>query len=111
MNAPATPWARAAVCGAAFFASQLLRGAEPSAFLDVIRARAATLPVLEASTEAGSPKFTVVRLNAVPIVTAGETFGAIRVICPPDKPLNLVWMFSDTSNIDEYGLDPSKGGR
>ncbi len=81
------------------------------AFLEVIRARAATLPVLETSAEAGSPKFTVVRFNALPIVAAGERYGAIRVVCPPDKPLSLAWFFSDTMNIDEYGLLSPTGAR
>jgi hypothetical protein len=81
------------------------------AFLEVIRARSATLPVLEASAEAGSPKFTVVRFNAPPILTAGERYGAIRVVCPADKPLSLAWFFSDTMNIDEYGLLSPTGAR
>lgn len=80
-------------------------------FLEAIRARAATLPVLEASTEAGSPKFIVVRLNAAPIAVAGERYGAVRVHCPPDKPLHLAWLFSDTTNIDEYGLLSVTGAR
>jgi len=81
------------------------------AFLEVIHARAATLPVLETSAEAGTPKFTVVRFNAPPILTAGERYGAIRVVCPPDKPLSLAWFFSDTMNIDEYGLLSPTGAR
>lgn len=80
-------------------------------FLEIIRARAATLPVLAASAEAGSPKFTVVRFNAPPIITAGERYGAIRVVCPPDKPCSLAWLFSDTTNIDEYGLLSPGGAR
>jgi hypothetical protein len=91
----------------AFFAS----AAEEGAFLEVVRARIATLPVLEASAEPGAPKFTVVRFNASPILTAGERYGAIRVTCPPGKPLSLAWLFSDTTNIDEYGLVSRDGVR
>ncbi len=80
-------------------------------FLEVIRARTATLPALEPSAEAGSPKFAVVRLNAPPILTAGARYGAVRVICPPDKPLSLAWLFADTTNIDEYGLLSPAGVR
>jgi hypothetical protein len=81
------------------------------AFLEIIRARAAALPVLDASLEAGSPKFTVVRFNAPPILTAGERYGAVRVVCPPGKPFSLAWLFADTTNIDEYGLLSPTGVR
>jgi hypothetical protein len=81
------------------------------AFLEVIRARAATLPVLDPSSVAGEPKFIVIRFNAPPILSAGERYGAVRLICPPEKPLCLAWLFSDTTNIDEYGLLASTGAR
>ena len=85
--------------------------AEEGAFLEVVRARIATLPVLEPGAAAGSPNFKVVRFNAPPIVVAGERYGAIRVTCPPDKPMSLAWLFSDTTNIDEYGLVSREGVR
>jgi len=92
------------------FASQT-RADEAAAFLEVVRGRIATLPEVPPSAEAGSPKFTVVRLNVVPIMTAGERYGAIRVTLPPDKPLSLAWLFSDTTNIDEYGMVSREGVR
>ena len=91
--------------------ASLAQAADEAAFLEVIRARLPFLPALEVSVEAGSPKFTVSRFNSPPIVTAGERYGAIRVITPPDKPLSLAWMFSDTTNIDEYGLLSRDGVR
>jgi hypothetical protein len=85
--------------------------AEEGAFLEIVRARIATLPALETSAEAGSPKFMVVRFNAPPILTAGERYGAVRLTCPHGKPLSLAWLFSDTTNIDEYGLLSREGAR
>lgn len=89
----------------------LARGAEDAAFLEIVRARIATLPVLEPSVEAGAPKFVVTRLNAPPILTVGERYGAVRLTCPPDKAVSLAWLFSDTTNIDEYGLVSREGVR
>jgi hypothetical protein len=89
----------------------LARADEEAAFLEIARARIATLPALEASAEAGSPKYTVFRFNAPPILTAGERYGAVRVTCPPDHPVSLAWLFSDITNIDEYGLVSREGVR
>lgn len=83
-------------------------GADASQVLDAIRAQAASLPVLPASREAGSPKFTVVRLNAPPIVVDGVCYGAARITCPPDVALDLIWLFSDITTIDAYDLVPLK---
>ncbi len=84
--------------------------AEGGNVVDVLRARVATLPVLVASAEAGSPTFTVVRFNEAAIITGGERYGAVRLVCPPGKPLSLAWMFSDIGNIDEYEFAPVRGG-
>jgi hypothetical protein len=89
----------------------LAQAADEGAFLEVIRARVTLLPALESSVEAGSPKFMVSRFNSPPILAAGERYGAIRVISPADKALSLAWMFSDTTNIDEYGLMSRDGVR
>jgi len=95
------------VCG--FFFAGIAR-AEDKSFVEVLRARGATLPLLAASEEVGSPKFTVVRFNAPPIQIAGERYGAVRVVCPPGKPVSLAWLFSDTGNIDEYDFVPLQSG-
>lgn len=95
------------VCG--FFFSGIIQ-AEDKSFVEVLRARGATLPLLAASEEAGSPKFTVVRFNAPPIQIAGERYGAVRVICPAGKSISLAWLFSDTGNIDEYDFVPLQTG-
>jgi hypothetical protein len=100
----------ATVVGMFWCVGLLAQEIKGGATIDVIRARAGTLPVLEASMEPGSPKLTVVRFNNPPIVTAGERFGAFRIICPLGKPLSLAWLFSDTGNIDEYDFAPLKGG-
>lgn len=85
--------------------------AEDDKFLGVLRSRLAELPVLTASSEPGSPRFTVMRLNAPSIYTGGERYGAVKVVCPVDQPVALCWLFSDTTNIDEYGLLSSEGVR
>ncbi len=95
------------VCG--FFFPAIIR-AEDKAFVEVLRTRAPMLPVLAASEEAGSPKFTVVRFNAPPIQIADERYGAVRVVCPPGKPMSLAWLFSDTGNIDEYDFTSVRAG-
>ncbi len=87
------------------------RGAEEAAFLEIVRARIATLPVLDTSSRPGAPNFTIVRLNAPPILAVAERYGAVRVTCPPGKPLSLAWLFSDTTNIDEYGMVSREGMR
>ena|SRR5688572_32729025 len=87
------------------------RGADHAEFLEVVRARIATLPVLEPGAGAGAPNFKVVRFNTPPIVVAGERYGAVRVTLPPDKAMSLAWLFSDTTNIDEYGLLSRDGMR
>lgn len=103
-------WAFIAAVGLMFSGGLFAQEVKAGAPIDVIRARVATLPVLEASMEPGSPKFAVIRFNNPPIITAGERFGAIRIVCPPGKPLGLAWIFSDTGNIDEYDFAPLKGG-
>jgi hypothetical protein len=100
-----------AIIGIALAVIPMASAADAGSFIDVLRARAATLPVVEASAEVGAPKFTVVRLNSPPILTAGECYGAVRVTCPPGRPLGLAWLFSDTLNIDEYDLIPLSGGK
>ena len=88
-----------------------IMAADDAGFVEILRARSVTLPVIEPGMESGSPKFVVVRLNAPPILTAGQHYGAVRIVCPPDKPLSLAWLFSDTMNIDEYDLVPLAGGK
>ena len=48
--------------------AMVVRGAEEGAFLEVVRARIDTLPVLEPGAAAGAPSFKVIRLNAPSIV-------------------------------------------
>jgi hypothetical protein len=95
-----------AVCGVILSA----HGADTPSPIAAIRARTAMLPVLEVGPGPGTPKFTVVRFNATPIMVAGERFGAIRVVCPPGPPRSLAWLFSDIGTIDEYDFAPVKGG-
>jgi hypothetical protein len=92
------PWARAV-------------DVDQRAFLEAVRARLAALPVLETGAEPGSPNFKVIRFNAPPIIVNGERYGAVRVTCPPDKPMSLAWLFADTTNIAEYGLVSHDGMR
>jgi hypothetical protein len=75
---------------------------------DWIRAQAAAMPLLPIGDEAGSPKFTVMRFNAMPLLAQGGRYGAVRIVCPAGRKLDLVWMFSDVTNIDEYRLIPLK---
>lgn len=85
-------------------------GAEGLAVDDWIRAQAATLPVLASGEDAGSPRFTVLRFNTVPLLAQGSRYGAVRIVCPANRKTDLVWMFTDVTNIDEYRLIPLKPG-
>lgn len=104
---------RAILAGAALalaLLSQLLH-AEDGAFLQALRAQAAAFPLLEPGARPGAPRFVVHRLNAPPLLHGGQRFGAVRIVCPPGAPRPLAWLFSDTTNIDEYGLLSPAGER
>lgn len=88
-----------------------LHGAEVPKADDWIRAQAATLPTLVTGAETGSPKFTVVRMNAPALTREEERYGAVRLLCPVNRRTDLVWVFSDVTNIDEYRLIPLKPGK
>jgi hypothetical protein len=75
-----------------------------------IRAQAASMPLLPVGAEAGSPKYTVLRFNATPLLAQGGRYGGVRIACPAGRKLDLVWMFSDVTNIDEYHLISLKPG-
>lgn len=69
------------------------------------------LPRLAIAEEAGAPKFTAIRLNDPPLLIQGGRYGAVRILCPSGRQTDLVWMFSDVSNIDEYRLVAIKSGQ
>lgn len=75
-----------------------------------LRSQLATIPVLPASTEAGTANFTAMRLNTGTLVYKGERYGAVRIQVPAGLPMDLVWLFSDLPNIDEYDFVPIAAG-
>ena len=77
---------------------------------DWIRTQVAAMPLLPLGDEAGSPKFTVMRFNVSPLLAQGSRYGGVRIVCPADRKMDLVWMFSDVTNIDEYRFIPLKPG-
>lgn len=83
---------------------------EGSGIDDWIRSHAAAMPLLPVGDEAGSPKFTVIRLNAASLVAPTGRYGGVRVICPVNRRMDLVWMFADVTNIDEYRFIPLRAG-
>lgn len=77
---------------------------------DWIRAQAAAMPALPLGVEAGSPKFKVLRFNSPPLLAKGGRYGGVRILCPTEQKMDLIWMFSDVTNIDEYRLIPIERG-